>query len=239
MALPALACALVTFGATRVAFRRELADVARTMNVAPTRLGAEFPTRAFDTTARFVLVALAAVVLAYPVVSWFGGPVWLVAAVGAVVLLAIAARAGTSPVAIARDEVHLDTLVFLVAALVLSIGLRNAGLVAWLARMYDGASPLRIGVVCAVGSAVLNNHPMSHLNMFALAAHDGAAGHTGVFAALIGGDLGPRLFPIGSLAGLLWIEMLRRAGVEMSARRFLLVGAVSVPALCASLALLR
>ena len=43
---------------------------------------------------------------------------------------------------------------------------------------------------------------------------------------------------MGSLAGLLWLEMLRRAGVEVSVRRFVVVGLVStLPALAASLLL--
>ncbi len=33
-----------------------------------------------------------------------------------------------------------------------------------------------------------------------------------VFAALVGGDLGPRLLPIGSVAGLLWTHQLRQKG---------------------------
>jgi arsenical pump membrane protein len=60
-----------------------------------------------------------------------------------------------------------------------------------------------------------------------------------VLAALVGGDLGPRLLPIGSLAGLLWIQQLRRSGVTIPLRTFVTVGAVvTVPSLAASLAAL-
>jgi arsenical pump membrane protein len=60
-----------------------------------------------------------------------------------------------------------------------------------------------------------------------------------VLAALVGGDLGPRLFPMGSLAGLLWLEMLRRANVVVSTRRFVVVGVLAtVPTLVVCLALL-
>jgi arsenical pump membrane protein len=169
------------------------------------------------------LSALAAVVFAYPVVSWFGGPVWMVAAGGALFLLALGARHGHKPTEIARHEIHFDVLLFLVAVLILSIGLRNVGLVGRLAHLYEGAGPLKIGTVSALGSAILNNHPMGHLNMMAL----GGSGHRNVLAALIGGDLGPRLFPMGSLAGLLWLEMLRRSGVEVSVGRFVLVGVLA------------
>jgi hypothetical protein len=112
------------------------------------------------------------------------------------------------------------------------------GLRGRLAHVYEGAPPARIGLVSALGSAVLNNHPMSHLNMFALSAAEAGAAHRSVLAALIGGDLGPRLIPMGSLAGLLWLETLRRAGVSISARRFLVVGVLATaPALAVSLAL--
>jgi arsenical pump membrane protein len=60
-----------------------------------------------------------------------------------------------------------------------------------------------------------------------------------VLAALVGGDLGPRLLPIGSLAGLLWLDALRRQGVEVRMREFVRVGVlVTVPALLLSLATL-
>jgi arsenical pump membrane protein len=60
-----------------------------------------------------------------------------------------------------------------------------------------------------------------------------------VLAALVGGDIGPRLLPMGSLAGLLWTDLLRRQGVEVPLGRFVLVGlAVLVPTLAISLLLL-
>ncbi len=100
-----------------------------------------------------------------------------------------------------------------------------------------GSGAGTVGVTSAVGSALLNIHPMSYLNMLALESSGG--GDAGVFAALIGGDLGPRLLPMGSLAGLLWLEMLRRQGVRISLRQFAFNGAlVTVPTIAASLAIL-
>jgi arsenical pump membrane protein len=230
MVLPAVAAALVTFAMAYLVFRKTIRDASVSPPSSPSlEAGSSEATRAtLNGRQKLVLAALASVVLAYPVVSYAGGPVWTVAAGGAVFLLAIGSLLGERPAEVARREVHVDVLVFLVAVLVLSIGLRNVGLVDRLAHVYEGASAFRIGVVSALGSAVLNNHPMGLLNMMALRG----SGHASVLAALVGGDLGPRLFPMGSLAGLLWLEMLRRAGVEVSVRRFVLVGVVStLPAL--------
>lgn len=228
MALPALAGCLATFATAFFLFRRELAA----SKAAPPGEAPLAPLRGLRLV---TLLALGAVVAAYPVVSYFGGPVWIVAFVGALLLLAIGRVAGASTKDVVKDGIHLDTLVFLVAALILSIGLRNEGIVERLSSLYQGAGAMRVGLISAGGSALLNNHPMSHLNMFALGHHGG----TSVLAALIGGDLGPRLFPMGSLAGLLWLEMLRRSGVVLPMRRFLIVGAVAtLPALVVSLAAL-
>jgi arsenical pump membrane protein len=56
---------------------------------------------------------------------------------------------------------------------------------------------------------------------------------------LAGGDLGPRLLPSGSLAGLLWLAACRRQGVRVSLRWFVTTGAVTlIPALLAAVLLL-
>jgi arsenical pump membrane protein len=80
---------------------------------------------------------------------------------------------------------------------------------------------------------------MSVLNAFAL---DGAPDpqRTHAFAALIGGDLGPRLLPVGSLASLLWYDLLRRHGVTVPVTMFVRVGIIlTVPTLTISLLVLE
>jgi arsenical pump membrane protein len=79
---------------------------------------------------------------------------------------------------------------------------------------------------------------MALTNLLALRGYHGVSQHQ-FLAALIGGDLGPRLLPMGSLAGLLWFSSLRRLNVEISLRQFVATGmAVTLPALGLSLAML-
>jgi arsenical pump membrane protein len=228
---PVAACGwLVTFIVLWRVFRRDLR--------AATRLAES--TEALDdrfTRSRLaVLAILVALVPAYSVCGLVGAPVWLVALGGAVLVLAVAKGAGVATVPLLRRDVSWEILVFVSAMFALSIGLKNVGLVDRLRDAYDGAGVFRIGVVSALGSALFNNHPMGHLNMMAL---DGGGERSRVLAALVGGDLGPRLFPMGSLAGLLWLERLRRAGVSVSLVRFVVIGAVvTIPTLVVSLALL-
>ncbi|MEM9489138.1 MAG: ArsB/NhaD family transporter, partial [Myxococcota bacterium] len=74
------------------------------------------------------------------------------------------------------------------------------------------------------------------LNMQALGDTHGMEG---ILAALVGGDLGPRLLPMGSLAGLLWLDALRRQGVDIKLRQFVVLGTfITVPTLAASLLVL-
>jgi len=179
------------------------------------------------------------VMLAYPIVAYAGGPVWSVALAGAVAALALGRAHGTaSPRAIVASGVSWNILGFLVGVSLLGVGLRNAGIVQQLAVIYERGGPHAVAVVSAIGSAVVNNHPMSIINMLAL-EHVPHAGHADTLAALIGGDIGPRLLPMGSLAGLLWFEELRRMKVDVSPLRFAAVGAaVTIPGLAVSLAVL-
>jgi arsenical pump membrane protein len=115
--------------------------------------------------------------------------------------------------------------------------LRNAGLVGRLSSLYAGGDVAVVGLTSAIGSAVINNHPMSIANMLAL--HDAGSSRLAL-AALVGGDLGPRLLPMGSLAGLLWLEKLREAKVEIPLGRFVLIGlALTLPTLVLSLFMVR
>ncbi len=186
------------------------------------------------------LCVLFAVLGAYPIVSYLGQPIWTVAVGGAITALVVCSvHGGGRPLEVLGKDVSWDTLGFLVGVLVLAFGLRNVGFVDQLASVYDGASLWVIGVISAVGSAAINNHPMALINLLAIEQTAGSSTRP-FLAALIGGDLGPRLLPIGSLAGLLWFAILRQHAVRVPVTRFVTVGVlVTAPSLAISLLLLN
>jgi arsenical pump membrane protein len=198
--------------------------------------------RRLHRAATAVPLVMLATLVAYPIVSYRGGPVWVVALAGATAATAILWWVdGTAPTKV-LSGVSWDTLAFLWGVFVIAMGLKNVGLVQALAHVYaaptEGEQIARIGTVSAIGSAVLNNHPMAILNMMALQGSSGGS-RAPLLAALIGGDLGPRLLPMGSLAGLLWLETLRRHDEHVSVGRFAMMGAaVLLPSLAATLAVL-
>lgn len=179
----------------------------------------------------------------YPVLAYAGGPVWIVAATTAALGIALCRHHGAASPRALLATVSWETLAFLFCVFVIAIGLRNVGFVDRLADLYatpEGAvaRTMLIGVSSAAGSALLNNHPMSIINALAIAALPEPRQEL-ILAALIGGDLGPRLLPMGSLAALLWLAALRRQEVHIGAAAFVRVGiAVTVPALAVSLLLL-
>ena len=194
-----------------------------------------------DGAQKAVLAVLVVAVGLYPLMALFDTSlIWVVAAAAAGASVALAWRvAGERPVELITRGVAWNVLAFLGGVFVLAIGLRNAGFVDLLAQVYAEAGTFGIGAIAALGSAVGNNHPMASLNMLALDATPGS-GMTEILAALVGGDLGPRLLPSGSLAGLLWLEACRRQRVEISLAHFAGVGAaITVPTLVVSLAILQ
>jgi arsenical pump membrane protein len=229
-----IAGALLTYVVLRLYYRRLLASsVAEAKPVEMTP-----PHRA----ERPAVALLLAVFFAYPLMAALGAPVWIVSVAGAVGALIIAAGYRVAPARKVLAHVSPDILVFLWGVFLVVAGLRHVGVVDRLAAVYQtvpagsGREIGLVGFVAALGSAAVDNHPMSILNMMALGEHGGSRP---LLAALVGGDIGPRLLPIGSLAGLLWMDLLRRSGVEIPIGRFVRLGAlILLPTLTLSLALL-
>lgn len=227
----AIAGWIVTFVVLRLVFAREL----REAPPAPAAVPAKRWERPQKQAVALVLVVLAA----YPVLALAGVEVFLVAAGGGVLALALSAYHRTGgPFEVLRTNVAWEILVFLLGMFLLAEALRNAGVVDRLTELYADGGDGVIGVTSAIGSALINNHSMALTNLLAVEALPTATDADYLFA-LVGGDLGPRLLPIGSLAGLLWIAVLRGLGVEVTLKRFVAVGtAVTVPSLAVSLGVL-
>jgi arsenical pump membrane protein len=89
----------------------------------------------------------------------------------------------------------------------------------------EGAIAASFGI--AALSNLMNNLPSGLLAGGAL--HAFSAPESIRNSILIGVDLGPNLSVTGSLATILWLIALRREGVEITAARFLKVGAIVMP----------
>ena len=231
----AIVGAIVTYLMMRVAFKTDLEDSI------PAR-GPELGSIAdMETSPRLVLVIVIAMFASYPILSYFEAPVWLAALTGAFLTIGVGLKSRRISPSAAAKGVAWDIIAFLFFIFVTALGLENIGVTHAMARVYGtdtshAASGIGvIGGMSALGSAVLNNHPMAALNALAIGSLDGD-NRFRTLAALVGGDLGPRFLPIGSLAGLLWLEMMRRLDVEIRALQFVRVGAiVTLPTLAASL----
>ncbi|MBV8638488.1 MAG: arsenic transporter [Candidatus Eremiobacteraeota bacterium] len=97
---------------------------------------------------------------------------------------------------------------------------------------------ISIGAVVTIASNLFNNLPVALASGVAVQSTHVAPRIAD--ATLVAVDLGPNLSVSGSLATLLWLVVLRREGINVTAWQFLQVGAlVLLPALVAALLLVR
>jgi len=154
-----------------------------------------------------------------------GIPISAMAAVGAVILLAVAARGHRISTREVLSGAPWQVVVFSLGMYLVVYGLRNAGLTAYLTTVLDrcaehgiwGAA-LGTGIMTAILSSVMNNMPtvlVGALAIDASSAH-GVVREAMVYANVIGADLGPKITPIGSLATLLWLHVLSTKNIQIS-----------------------
>jgi arsenical pump membrane protein len=192
---------------------------------------------------RSTLVTLVAIDIGYVLTSLWRVPVSLVICSGVVFLVAIywftlkqnrslnGEKKGL--VELARN-INWDILLFMLSIFIVVQGLESAGVTNLLASALVTTSklPSILGVfgpsmVVTVGASFMNNWPMTILGLLSIhqAAVTGPALTNLVFSNIIGNNLGPHFFPLGSLAILMWLEIMRRKGVSISLKEYLKVGA--------------
>lgn len=177
-----------------------------------------------------------------------GVPVSAVAAVGAALLLAVAARGHVIRTRKVLREAPWQIVVFSLGMYLVVYGLRNAGLTGHLATLLDrfaqggvwGAA-MGTGFLAAALSSVMNNMPTVLVGALSIeqSTATGVVKEAMVYANLIGCDLGPKITPIGSLATLLWLHVLARKGTTIAWGYYFRVGVVlTLPVLAVTLAAL-
>ena len=164
-----------------------------------------------------------------------GIPISAVAAAGAALLLAIAARGRRIRTGDVLRGAPWQVVVFSLGMYLVVYGLRNAGLTGYLAALFErcaghgvwGAA-LGIGFITVILSSIMNNMPTVLVGALAIDATttQGMVREAMVYANIIGADLGPKITPIGSLATLLWLHVLATKGLRISWAAYFRTGIV-------------
>ncbi|MFD0674261.1 ArsB/NhaD family transporter [Cohnella sp. GCM10027633] len=190
-------------------------------------------------------IVLALILALYFYSEMLGWPVSLIACGAAAVLwiAAIASRSVDSARLLRRTPWLI--VVFALSMYLIVYSLHLHGGTGWFSSLMlrlDEAGLAGIvfgsGALFSLLAAVINNLPAVLVSSLTISELDG--GHAVLpFASLVGMSVGAKLTPIGSLATLLWLQLLRRDGVELGLIRYMKYGLLlTVPVLLATLAAL-
>ncbi len=238
-----IAAIATTLAMLHLFFRR---DIPATYDIA--RLKA--PVSAIKDAATFNAgwIVLILLLVGFFVLEPLGLPVSAIAAVGALILLAVAKRGH----AINTDKVlrgaPWQIVIFSLGMYLVVYGLRNAGLTDSLSGILSiladkglWAATFGTGFITAFLSSVMNNMPTVLIGALSIdgSTASGVVKEAMIYANVIGCDLGPKITPIGSLATLLWLHVLAQKNMTITWGYYFRTGIImTLPVLFVTLAAL-
>ncbi|QCE34217.1 arsenic transporter [Acetobacteraceae bacterium] len=191
-------------------------------------------------------LVLAALLCGFFILEPMGVPVSFTAFTAALLLALFAGRSKQ----IAMKKIFISApwqvVLFSLGMYLVVYGLKNAGLTQYLTKLLIEFSTfgawgaaLGSGLMAALLSSIMNNMPTVLIEAISIsdAKLPENLKELMVYSNIVGCDLGPKLTPIGSLATLLWLHVLKQKGIKISWGYYCKVGAIiTFPVLSATLA---
>lgn len=248
MAFPGLVAVAATIGMLILLFRREIRKDERS-HAGEGQVSFPVPASVIRDRRLFKLswIVLGLILVLYCVSEPLGLPVSAIACGGAAALWIAAIAFGSANSARLMRRTPWLIVVFALSMYMIVYSLHVHGGTDWFSALIEPSAEgegtagliFGTGALFSLLAAVINNLPAVLVS--SLAITEQAGGHAGLlpFASLIGMSVGAKLTPIGSLATLLWMQLLRRDGVKLTIGQYLKYGVLlTVPVLFATLAAL-
>lgn len=172
------------------------------------------------------------------VASYFSIPIAIVAVLGSVTLLIWRwHHLRTNPVDILK-KTPWHILIFAFSMYVIIYGLHNVGLTAFLVQTLEPIvnhglfyASFAMGGLVSILSNIFNNHPALMVGTITLTEMglDPITLKTIYLANIIGSDMGSLLLPIGTLASLIWMHILRKYKIHVKWKDYLRVSLIVIP----------
>ena len=242
MVLPTLGGSVVAFLVLRFLFRRELKTPA---DAAPEEVKIENkPVLVIG----LAVLAVCTVVLA--VGSYIGVDMWIAALVSALVLFVLIGIAAAVEKKLPRElaltlkRAPWQLIPFVLSMFIVILALQENGVTEAIgSTLGESAAVFKYGVSSFLAANLINNIPMSVLFCPVIRPlADGASAATlsrAVYATVVGSNIGAYLTPIGALAGIMWMSLLKKHELKFGYLDFIKYGAlVSIPTLFAVLSIL-
>lgn len=166
-------------------------------------------------------------------------PIELIAVLGSLILLLWRwYHLRTNPVDILK-KTPWPILLFAFSMYVIIYSLHNVGLTALLVQLSQPVvekglfqSTFLMGGIVSVLSNLFNNHPALLIGTLTLSEMnlDASTLKTMYLASIIGSDIGSLLLPIGTLASLIWMNILRQNKIKVKWKDYLQVSLIAIPA---------
>lgn len=234
MALPALFAGLTSFGMLLVLFRKKLSE--------PISPGIEVLNIKSKPLLVIGLVHLGGCIVLLTVSSYIGLEMWLIT-LGFMLSLFIC----TLVYKLIKHQpprelwgcvrrAPWELIPFLLSMFVIVLAVDKYGITGALASFLSGGAGLwSYGLFSTLFSNVINNIPMSVLFSSIISAAP-AVSYGAVYASVIGSNIGAILTPVGALAGIMWMNLLKTQNVKFSFLSFVRYGvAIALPTLAAAL----
>ncbi|MBQ8894740.1 MAG: hypothetical protein IJ043_10090 [Clostridia bacterium] len=233
MALPTLLAGLGSLGVLLLLFGKKLRQ--------PLAASAPSVHRVDRVLVGLGVVHLGLCILFLVLSSYIDLPMWIIALVACLSLFAsatgylLARRRSLVTVAESLKRAPLEMAPFVLSMFVLVLAMEKVGLTERIAEALSAFPAVwGYGVTSFLAANLMNNIPMSVL--FSGITGNLAEPAAALYASIIGSNLGAFFTPIGALAGIMWMQLLRSHNLKLSFGRFTRYGAaVAVPALALAL----